>query len=225
MTWEKANGKPRLLICDGYESHVTLEFIIHCMFHNIVLLILPSHSSHITQPLDLGIFSPLKQHMATELHGIVSSEVACLQKVEWVSVYARAQKKALCEENIISAYSTAGLFPFYPDKVLGWLPSMPELNCCTPVKLPNQRHLLSNIHSLPVPPLIWMCSVLSMNTSRIVLPLIRQFPRKNVSISISWLDYRKSFLLGITSVRKRMLLSVALSMHGKMEWEVRERDS
>lgn len=125
-TREKANGKPRLLICDGHDSHVTPEFIIHCMFHNIVLLILPPHTSHITQPLDLCIFGPFKRHMTAELHGIISMEVARLQKVEWLSAYARARKQALRKENILSAFSTAGLFPFRPQKVYGRLPFLSE---------------------------------------------------------------------------------------------------
>jgi DDE superfamily endonuclease len=89
------------------------------MFHHIVLLILPPHTSHLTQPLDIGIFSPLKRHMAAELQGIITTEVARLQKVEWVSAYARARKKALRKANILSAYVGVGLFPFCPDKVLG----------------------------------------------------------------------------------------------------------
>jgi hypothetical protein len=131
-TREKANGKTRLLICDGHDSHVTPDFIIHCMFHNIVLLILPPHTSHITQPLDVGIFSPLKRHMAAELHGIIITEVARIQKVEWVSAFARARKKALRKSNILSAYLGAGLFPFCPDKVLRQIPTMPEVHPQTP---------------------------------------------------------------------------------------------
>ena len=126
-TREKAKGKPRLLICDGHDSHVTPEFILHCMFHNIVLLVLPPHTSHVTQPLDLCIFGPFKQHMTAELQGIISMEVARLHKVEWLSAYARARKQALRKENILSAFSTAGLFPFSPQKVYGRFPSLAEL--------------------------------------------------------------------------------------------------
>src|SRR6266496_4733571 len=59
-TRAKVDGKPRVLISDGHDSHVTGDFIQHCMENNIKLLILPPHSSHFTQPLDIGIFSPLK---------------------------------------------------------------------------------------------------------------------------------------------------------------------
>jgi len=48
VTREKADGKTRLLIYDGHESHITSAFIGHCMRHNVELMILPPHSSHYT---------------------------------------------------------------------------------------------------------------------------------------------------------------------------------
>jgi DDE superfamily endonuclease len=125
VTHEKGNGKIQLLICDGHESYITPDFIIHCMFHNIVLLILPPHTSHITQPLDVGIFSALKKHMVAQLHGLITTEIAQLQKFEWLSAYARARKKAFHKANILSAYLGAGLFPFCPNIVLRQIPTMP----------------------------------------------------------------------------------------------------
>ena len=35
--------------------------------YNIMLFILPPHSSHLTQSLDVAIFGSLKKHMAAEL--------------------------------------------------------------------------------------------------------------------------------------------------------------
>ena len=153
-TREKAGGKMHLLLCDSHESHVTPEFIIHCMFHNIVLLILPPHTSHLTQPLDIGIFSPLKRHMAEELHGIIMTEVACLQKVEWVSAYARARKR-LCVKLISSVLTSEPVcFPFVQTKSLAVFLSsaMSSLKHLTleAIKLQNQPLLLSNILCLEV---------------------------------------------------------------------------
>jgi hypothetical protein len=44
----------RLLIMDGHGSHITANVIAHCMEHAIDLLILPPHTSHILQPLDVA---------------------------------------------------------------------------------------------------------------------------------------------------------------------------
>jgi hypothetical protein len=59
-TQEKANGNPRLLICDGHDSHITASWIAHCMRNNIIFMVLPPHSSHLTQPLDVGVLVRLK---------------------------------------------------------------------------------------------------------------------------------------------------------------------
>ncbi len=46
----------RLLILDGYGSHLTYEFYKYAQKHKIELFALPPHSTHLTQPLDVGCF-------------------------------------------------------------------------------------------------------------------------------------------------------------------------
>ena len=53
-------GAYRLLIFDGYGSHTTKEFLEYCEFNNIIPLALPSHTTHLLQPLDVCVFQPLK---------------------------------------------------------------------------------------------------------------------------------------------------------------------
>ena len=59
-TSAKANGNTRLLVCDGHGSHVSAKTIAFCMWHNLQLLLMLPHSSHLCQPLDVGVFSSLK---------------------------------------------------------------------------------------------------------------------------------------------------------------------
>ena len=60
-TKEKANGCTRLLICDGHDSHISATFMCHCYDNNIAVFLLLPHASHLIQPLDVGVFSPLKR--------------------------------------------------------------------------------------------------------------------------------------------------------------------
>jgi hypothetical protein len=60
QTKERANGKPRVLICDGFGSHETLEVLEFCFENNIILCRLPSHTSHKLQPCDVAVFASLK---------------------------------------------------------------------------------------------------------------------------------------------------------------------
>ena len=123
LTREKAAGKYRLLICDGHDSHITGEFIGHCMDNDIILFILPPHSSHLTQPLDVGIFHPLKKYMAKELQPLISTGIARIQKVEWLIAFVKAHKQAFSSQNIFGGFRGTGIHPFLPQKVLNRLVS------------------------------------------------------------------------------------------------------
>ena len=59
-TRSRANGKPRILISDGFAPHESLEVMTFCFENNIILCRLPSHTSHKLQPCDVGVFSSLK---------------------------------------------------------------------------------------------------------------------------------------------------------------------
>jgi len=146
LTREKAdNGNlKRLLICDGHGSHVTVPFIRFCIDHNIDVLLMPPHSSHLCQPLDVGIFSSLKLHVSRELDNIMRHGVSNIKKFEWANCYRIARPKAMTKSNILSAWSGAGLFPFNRQKVLHQL----RLNTSDP-NLSNQ--ISTEAVSTPLP--------------------------------------------------------------------------
>lgn len=52
--------RPAVLILDNHESHLTLKLIRKAREEQIELYCLPPHTTHITQPLDVCLFRPLK---------------------------------------------------------------------------------------------------------------------------------------------------------------------
>ena len=54
----------RMVILSGHESHHSADFETYCKEKNIIALCLPAHTSHLTQPLDIGCFSTLNALMA-----------------------------------------------------------------------------------------------------------------------------------------------------------------
>ena len=62
-----ANGQPRILILYGHGSHLTWEFFDFCLKRNIHPVCLPSHSTHILQPLDVSLFGPLSRTYGDQL--------------------------------------------------------------------------------------------------------------------------------------------------------------
>jgi hypothetical protein len=52
---------PVLLIYDGHASHIGYQSVEWAMDRGVLIVTLPPHTSHRTQPLDLAVFGPLKQ--------------------------------------------------------------------------------------------------------------------------------------------------------------------
>jgi hypothetical protein len=81
-TQEKAADKPHLLICDEHNSYISGSFITYCEDHSITLLIIPPHSSHYRQPLDVAVFELLAQTLSQEVDCLFSTGISRIQKVE-----------------------------------------------------------------------------------------------------------------------------------------------
>jgi len=125
QTKAQANGKPRVLICDGFGTHETLEALEFCFENNIILCRLPSHTSHKLQPCDVGVFAPLKAAYRDEADRLFRGGVNTIGKQHFTSLYNPAREKAFTKRNITAAWAASGLFPFNPDRVLRVTPKPP----------------------------------------------------------------------------------------------------
>lgn len=102
------------------------EFIAHCMEHNIHLLHLPPHTSHLLQPLDVGLFAPFKKALLADLDPLIRICVAKIKKSEWFLGYAKVRKKAFSIDNVFGGWRGAGLFPHNLTKVLHHIKNIPD---------------------------------------------------------------------------------------------------
>ncbi|KAF2187426.1 DDE-domain-containing protein, partial [Zopfia rhizophila CBS 207.26] len=125
-TKERADGKPRVLICDGFGSHETLEVLEFCLENKIILCRLASHTSHKTQPCDVSVFGPLKSAYREEVERLERGGVNAIGKEHFTSLYSRARSRAFTPRNIRAGFSACGLFPFNPDRVLRGIPKPPD---------------------------------------------------------------------------------------------------
>jgi hypothetical protein len=107
-----------LLLCDGHDSHITAQFVRYCIDNKIILFVLPPHSSHMLQALDVGVFGPVKAAMSLLLSKIYAMEIPRLQKIEWTEIYMNARLESIVERNILGGWRGAGLFPLNPNRVL-----------------------------------------------------------------------------------------------------------
>jgi len=70
-TYKKTRGKWRMLTFDGHGSHVSEEFLVYCCQHKIVPFQLPPHSTHLIQPLDIGIFQTLNHWHQVDIQATI----------------------------------------------------------------------------------------------------------------------------------------------------------
>jgi len=125
QTKGQANQKPRVLICDGFGTHETLEVLEFCFENNIILCRLPSHTSHKLQPCDVGVFAPLKAAYRDQADRLFRGGANTVGKEHFTSLYSPAREKAFTKRNITAAWAASGLFPFNPDRVLRATPKPP----------------------------------------------------------------------------------------------------
>jgi hypothetical protein len=117
-TESKTVGRKRLLILDGHESHHTTLFEDYCQENNIITLCMPPHSSHLLQPLDVGVFSPLKAAYRAEIERMMRYQIHHITKLEFLPCLKVAFDKAFTTNNIKSGFRATGLVPFDPQRVL-----------------------------------------------------------------------------------------------------------
>ncbi len=118
QTKEQANGRPRVLICDGFGTHESPEVLEFCFGNNIILCRLPSHTSHKLQPCDVAVFAPLKVAYRDQVDQLERGGVNTIGKAHFTNLYSPARKREFTKRNILAGWAKSGLFPFNPDRVL-----------------------------------------------------------------------------------------------------------
>ena len=131
-TRSRTQGGYRMLVLDGHESHQSVDFETYCKNHNIIPLCLPPHSSHITQPLDVGFFSVLKRAYGHEINTFIRAHINHITKVEFLLAFRAAYKRSMTKENIAGGFRGSGLIPFDPQAVISKLDV--KLRTPTPVE-------------------------------------------------------------------------------------------
>jgi hypothetical protein len=127
-------GGYRLLVLDGHESHHSDEFEEYCKDNNIITLCMPPHSSHLLQPLDVGIFGPLKKAYGRQIEDMMQAYIFHITKDDFFPAFYAAFKETMTESNIQGGFRGAGLLPFDPKRVISSLDL--KLKTLTP---PNSR--------------------------------------------------------------------------------------
>jgi hypothetical protein len=111
------SGNRALVISDGHSSRLSVKVMNLARKHNVDIFILPSHLTHILQPLDCGINRTFKYEIgsyisADECHGTSENKSAFIQSL------CSMISKTLIMGGISNAWKNSGLHPFNPSRIL-----------------------------------------------------------------------------------------------------------
>lgn len=111
---------PIVLFVDGHKSHVSEEVALYCRANDVILYALLANSTHLLQPLDVGIFGALKKLWYSKCLEVVNqrSELEDVEDVFEITtkvvphimreVWKELDRKELVEK----AFRKSGIFPF-----------------------------------------------------------------------------------------------------------------
>jgi hypothetical protein len=116
-TIARTSGPYRLLICDNFGSHLTYEFIQFCEKNRIIPFFLPSHTSHLLQPLDVGVFNVYKHWHAEAIEAVTMTGCQKLTKDEFLYALATIRTKTFKLSTIQLGFRLTGLWPYNPSMV------------------------------------------------------------------------------------------------------------
>ncbi|KAJ8316180.1 hypothetical protein KUTeg_006194 [Tegillarca granosa] len=105
--------EPTLLLYDGQKSHINLTLKEWAKKHNVVLFVLPAHTSHLTQPLDVGVFGPLKSMYNKESQLYMQRNPGInISKYQVAELTNKPYIRAMSPENLKSSFRKTEIYPF-----------------------------------------------------------------------------------------------------------------
>lgn len=104
--------RPALLILDGHVSHVSVDFVEMAKKNDVHLLVLPPHTTHIWQPLDVGVFKSLKDKFKEQVRlRMRRCRRRGIKKYDFGKVFTPAYYASITAKNIRSGFRRTGLWP------------------------------------------------------------------------------------------------------------------
>ncbi|XP_064604473.1 tigger transposable element-derived protein 4-like [Liolophura sinensis] len=105
-----------LLILDNHVSHCSIEAIKKARENGVVMITIPPHTSHKTQPLDRTFYGPLKTAYEQECHKfMVNHPGKRITQYDIAELVGQAYPRCASVEKGIKGFQCTGIYPFNPD--------------------------------------------------------------------------------------------------------------
>ena len=161
------SARPLFILLDGHSTHYQPLVIRLAREHDCIVLCLPPHTTHEAQPLDVGVFAPLKVHWTKVCHEFYQKNPdSVVTKFNFCRIFSKAWCNVVTPGNVMSGFQRAGVFPFNPSAVSvtddtnmdsSFPPSQPKPSAETKSRSPtvpdlNTPDTVSIKSSAPFPP-------------------------------------------------------------------------
>ena len=125
----KIREDPILFISDGHPSRYSFKALLILYLFNIQLLLIPPHTSHLLQPFDVVVASPLKNYFKEELvsqkfNNYIQNGIDIIKQTRrelrdsLIHSFINSLRKSCTIENIQSGFRQAGIVPINAEEPL-----------------------------------------------------------------------------------------------------------
>ncbi|XP_041366783.1 uncharacterized protein LOC121381522 [Gigantopelta aegis] len=104
-------GQHPLLLLKGHTSYVSIDLVKWAKENDIIMFILPAHTSHILQPMDVACYGPLQKIYNNECHKLMRETPAMVTRYDICSLACKSYSNALSAENLQSAFRKTEVYP------------------------------------------------------------------------------------------------------------------
>lgn len=108
----KSFSFPVILFVDGHSTHLSHDCASFCSENNILLYCFPPNATHVLQPADHALFSPLKTSWFTQVKNWQMEHLGqILTKRDFSSVFRQAWNQTATLEVAVRGFKSTGLWP------------------------------------------------------------------------------------------------------------------
>lgn len=126
LPWARSRAGVKAMIGDNLASHLSVEVVRLCEDNNIRLVFLPPNATHLTQPLDVAFFGPMKKSWREILlkYKLTHQTSTTINKCDFPQLLQELMTniKMAQTSNICSGFLGSGIFSFNPSRVISKIP-------------------------------------------------------------------------------------------------------
>lgn len=119
FTAPKNSQDYRILIMDNHATHYSEELKLVLKDARVIPIYLPPHCLHLMQPLDVGVFKPVKDHYRKLVARYFDRHAThVVPKDKFIEFWIGSRNLRMTKENISSGFRKSGLWPIDKQMVL-----------------------------------------------------------------------------------------------------------